>query len=326
MNKRNKNTSFLTRFLQAVVVMLVILIVIAGALSVASYRKAHTGKGHAGNAADIESTSVAENENNEEDISADTAQNASEEPGTAGEAQTSPAMTSEPSPSPSPTNSPKPKKKKKKKRKVNKIIAIDAGHQSRGDSSTEPEGPGSGTYKAKVSGGATGVSSGVPEYKLTLQVAQKLRKILAARGYQVYMVRTSNDVRISNKERAQAANNSGADIYIRIHADGSSDSSVNGSSALYPSRSNPYVGNLSDKSKKLSQCVLDEYCKKTGLRSRGLYQRNDLTGTNWSKIPVTLIEMGFLSNPSEDQRMQQSSFQKNMAEGIANGIDLYYDK
>ena len=78
MNKRNKNTSFLTRFLQAVVVMLVILIVIAGALSVASYRKAHTGKGHAGNAADIESTSVAENENNEEDISADTAQNASE--------------------------------------------------------------------------------------------------------------------------------------------------------------------------------------------------------------------------------------------------------
>ena len=49
-----------------------------------------------------------------------------------------------------------------------------------------------------------------------------------------------------------------------------------------------------------------------------------MTGTNWSKIPVTLIEMGFLSNPSEDEKMQDPSFQTIMAKGIADGIDLYY--
>ena len=69
-------------------------------------------------------------------------------------------------------------------------VAIDAGHQLRGDSSTEPEGPGSKTRKAKVAGGATGAATGVPEYQLTLDIAKKLRKELLDRGYEVYMVRT----------------------------------------------------------------------------------------------------------------------------------------
>ena len=75
-------------------------------------------------------------------------------------------------------------------------VAIDAGHQLRGDSSTEPEGPGSKTRKAKVAGGATGAATGVPEYQLTLDIAKKLRKELLDRGYEVYMVRTKNNVNI----------------------------------------------------------------------------------------------------------------------------------
>ena len=70
------------------------------------------------------------------------------------------------------------------------LIAIDAGHQARGNFATEPVGPGSGTRKAKVAGGATGVASHVPEYKLTLAVSKKLQKELKARGYKVYMIRT----------------------------------------------------------------------------------------------------------------------------------------
>ena len=97
-----------------------------------------------------------------------------------------------------------------------KKVAIDAGHQARGDSSTEPMGPGSSTKKAKVAGGATGVSTKVPEYKLTLSVAKKLKKELTSRGYEVYMVRNSNNVNISNKQRAKLANKSGAEIYSRI--------------------------------------------------------------------------------------------------------------
>lgn len=205
-----------------------------------------------------------------------------------------------------------------------KKVAIDAGHQARGNSSTEPVGPGSSTRKAKVSGGATGVSSKIPEYKLTLSVAKKLKKELTERGYEVYMIRSSNNVNISNKQRAQRANKSGADIYIRLHGDSSTSSSVKGASGLYPSSSNPYVGKLSKSSLRLTKKVLSAYCKETKIRNRGCVVRNDLTGTNWSKIPVTLIEMGFMSNPTEDRNMQKSKFQKKMATGIADGIDDYF--
>lgn len=205
-----------------------------------------------------------------------------------------------------------------------KKVAIDAGHQSVGDSSTEPVGPGSSTRKAKVAGGACGVATGVPEYKFTLSMAKKLRKQLIDRGYDVYMIRDKNDVNISNKQRALNANNSGSDIYIRLHGDSIGSSSVTGASALYPSKNNRYVGKLSSKSYKLSKKVLESYCKKTGIRNRGCVVRDDLTGTNWSKIPVTLIEMGFMSNSSEDRKMQQRDFQITMAEGLADGIDAYF--
>lgn len=205
-----------------------------------------------------------------------------------------------------------------------KKVAIDAGHQLHGDSSTEPVGPGSSTKKAKVAGGATGVSTGVPEYRLTLDVAKKLRKELLNRGYDVYMIRSKNDVNISNKKRAVKANKSGSDIYIRIHGDSSESSSVTGASALYPSKSNPYVSKLSKKSYKLSKTIIDNYCEVTGIKNRGCVVRDDLTGTNWSKIPVTLIEMGFMSNSAEDRKMQKKSFQNKMAEGMADGIDAYF--
>lgn len=210
------------------------------------------------------------------------------------------------------------------KSKANIKIAIDAGHQARGNSATEPIGPGSSTRKAKVAGGATGVATHVPEYKLTLAVAKKLQKELKNRGYQVYMIRTKNNVNISNKERAKLANKSGSDIYIRLHGDSIGSSAVTGASGLYPSKANKYVSKLSAKSKKLSACLLNSYCKKTGIKNRGLVARDDLTGTNWSKIPVSLIEMGFMSNPAEDRKMQKSKFQTKMAKGIADGIDAYF--
>ncbi len=213
---------------------------------------------------------------------------------------------------------------KRAKAETVKVIAIDAGHQSRGNYGTEPVGPGASTKKTKVAAGTSGVASKVPEYKLTLQISRKLRKELEARGYKVVMIRNSNKVNITNKERAQKANRSGADIYIRIHADGSTVSSVRGASALYPSAKNPYVGRLSKKSKKLSKAILNSYCKETGFRNRGLSLRDDLTGTNWSKIPVTLIELGFMSNPTEDKQMQKSSMQKKMVKGMADGIDAYF--
>lgn len=206
-----------------------------------------------------------------------------------------------------------------------KIIAIDPGHQSKGDSKTEAIGPGAKTKKARVAGGTTGVSSKVPEYKLTLQIAKKVKKELEKRGYEVVMTRTKNNVNISNKERAILANESGANLCIRLHADGSELGSVNGASALYPSKDNPYVSKLSAKSKKLAQAVIKNYCRATGARNRGTVKRDDLTGTNWSTIPVIVLEMGFMSNSKEDKNMQKSSYQKKMVKGICDGIDAYFE-
>lgn len=203
-------------------------------------------------------------------------------------------------------------------------VAIDAGHQAKGNSKKEPMGPGAKTKKPKVSSGTRGVATKVPESKLTLQVAKKLEKELKKRGYKVYMVRRKQNVNISNKKRAQRVNKSGADIYIRLHAD-AAGSSVKGASALYPSKRNPYVKKLSGKSKKLSKCILSSYCKSTKFKNRGLVQRDDLTGTNWSKVPVTLIEMGFMTNRTEDKKMQKISYQTKMVRGIANGVDKYFE-
>lgn len=207
--------------------------------------------------------------------------------------------------------------------KGKKVIGIDPGHQARGDSSTEPNGPGSKTYKAKVAGGTRGVSTGTYEYQLTMKVAKQLRSELLDRGYQVVMTRTKNDVNISNKERALLINESGADICLRIHADGGV-SSARGATALCPSSSNPYISSLYKQSKKLSESVLSSYCTATGIRSRGLSYRDDLTGTNWSTVPTSLIELGFLTNSTEDTYLCSASGQKSMVQGLADGIDAYF--
>ena len=98
----------------------------------------------------------------------------------------------------------------------NICVAIDAGHQRRGNSEKEPIGPGSSTYKAKVASGTSGVATGINEYELNLAVALKVRDILEERGYDVYMIRETHDVNISNAERAKLAAQNGADI-LRVH-------------------------------------------------------------------------------------------------------------
>ena len=206
-----------------------------------------------------------------------------------------------------------------------KIIYIDAGHQRYAGSGTEPIGPGSSTRKAKMTGGATGVATGVPEYKFNLTIAKKLRTALLKKGYDVVMSRTKHNVKLSNVARAKKGNKSGADICIRIHADSFSNSSATGASVLYASSSNPYyAGKYAKKSKKLATKLLNEYCKATGIYKRGIVVRNDLTGTNWSKMPTVLIECGFFSNPTEDRKLNKPSFQKKMVNGMVKGIDSYF--
>ena len=204
------------------------------------------------------------------------------------------------------------------------LIVIDPGHQTRGNSDKEPNGPGASTMKAKVTGGTSGPTSGLSEYQLTLTIGLKLRDELVNRGYTVIMTRETNDVDISNVERAQIANNAGAEAFIRIHANGSEDTSVNGAMTICQTASNPYNSAYYAASRKLSDCVLEAFVSATGCKKQYVWETDTMTGINWANVPSTIIEMGYMTNPTEDSNMASESYQQLMVSGIANGIDNYF--
>ena len=119
-------------------------------------------------------------------------------------------------------------------------------------------------------------------------------------------------------------NDAKADAFIRIHANSAGSSSVKGALTIAPAASNPYMTKKNRRaSQNLSKKVLKAMCKATGAKNRGVMYTNSMTGINWCKVPVTIVEMGFMSNPSEDRKMASASYQKKIVKGIADGIDKF---
>lgn len=206
---------------------------------------------------------------------------------------------------------------------LGKVIVVDPGHGINSYSKQEPVAPGSSQMKAAFVSGTSGANQ--TEEQLNLAVGLKLKTALEEKGATVYMTRETHECDVSNVDRAQMANELNADIAVRIHADGSANSSAHGVSVLVPG--NQYIKNseLISESRNAGESVLAAFVEATGASNRGISVRNDMTGFNWSEVPVILVEMGFMTNPEEDKLMETEDYQNKMVAGIVNGLEKHFE-
>jgi len=205
------------------------------------------------------------------------------------------------------------------------VVVIDPGHQARSDQTLEPVGPRSQVKKAKSTGGTTGVATHVPEYEMALQLSTNLAARLRKAGVKVVMTRTTNDVNLSNAERAAVANRAKADLFVRVHGNSSPDSAKAGVSTLFPA-ANQWARPYSLTSKQAALRVQRSVVSATGALDRGVEPRGDLAGFNYARLPSVLVECGFLSNPVEDRLLTSPHYQDKVAQGIADGVLAYLEQ
>lgn len=218
----------------------------------------------------------------------------------------------------------KEEEKEPEQQKRTQTVVIDPGHSAVVAEGTEPLGPGSTENKAADTSGTSGTVSGLAEYELTLSVSQKLRDVLQDRGYTVLMTRESNDVPVSCIERADVANNAEADAFVRIHANGSEDSSVKGAMTICITPDNPFYPELYEQARALSDCIINKLSESAGCENDGVWETDSMSGNNWSQVPATIVEMGYMTNPEEDALMATEDYQNKIVRGIADGIDQYF--
>jgi N-acetylmuramoyl-L-alanine amidase len=200
------------------------------------------------------------------------------------------------------------------------VIVVDPGHDLRANLATEPIGPGSTTMKIKDGGGTHGVVSGLSEADLNLRVALRLRSLLERAGVRVVMTRSRTaGTSIGNIARARIANRAGAALFLRIHADGSLDPGARGSHTLYPAYRRGWTDDVYAQSKRAARIVQAELVAALGFPDRGLQERPDYTGFNWANVPVVLVEMGFMTNPTEDRLLATLAYEQRAAVGLCRG-------
>ncbi|HGH1673848.1 TPA: N-acetylmuramoyl-L-alanine amidase [Bacillus cereus] len=203
------------------------------------------------------------------------------------------------------------------------LVVIDPGHQQKANLNLEPIGPGATTQKYKVTDGKTGVVTKKREAVLVLEMAFLLKEKLEAKGIQVLMTRTSQDVDISNKERATFANNHKANLFLRLHADGSENPNESGFAVLTPAEGSPYTKEIYAESLQISQMIVNKMRENQQVKVNGIKFRDDLSGFNWSKVPGVLLELGFMSNHEEDKKLSDPQYVNSLLQSVTDSVDAY---
>ena len=198
-------------------------------------------------------------------------------------------------------------------------IGIDPGHQAKGNRGQEPVSPGSAQTKDKVSSGTTGVATKIPEYKTNLAISLMLRERLRELGAEIKMTRETDDVDISNVERAQMMNEWGADLVLRIHCNAAESSSKTGI-GLYVRK----TGDKAEESHAAAEALIERMVVETGAKKDGVFKSDTYSGLNWSTVPSILVENGFMTNREEDEKLNNPHYQRKLVEGMAQGVADYF--
>ena len=156
------------------------------------------------------------------------------------------------------------------------------------------------------------IGFGRNEKDIALNISKKINANLKTLGFKTIMTR-STDVYVTLSNRYTIANNNNADLFVSVHLN-SASSSANGIETLYKG------------SKNFANDIQTEMISATGARDRGLKYRSDLAVLNGTKMPASLVEVGFISNNTESDKLATSSYQDKLATSITKGIAKYTDK
>ena len=199
------------------------------------------------------------------------------------------------------------------------LVCLDPGHGTipAVGRQTEPIGPGSSVSKIKDGGGAPG------EAPVALAIALRTRALLQRDGYRVAMTRTGPTYAGGNIARAHFCNVRHAALMIRIHADGSTDSSQHGVKTLVPALHRGWTDDIYARSLRAGRAVQSSVVRATGAKNVGILFRSDLTGFNWADVPAILVETGFMTNPAEARLLRSPPYQLRVARGLAAGAQAF---
>ena len=200
------------------------------------------------------------------------------------------------------------------------VVVVDPGHDRLANLRTEPIGPGSATRKIYDGGGTHGVVTGIREPDLTLAVSLRLRELLRRAGVGVVMTRTRTaGESMGNIARARIANRAHARLFLRVHADGAASSEARGTHTLTPALRRGWTDDVYAASHRAAGVVQTELVRALGFPDRGIQERSDYTGFNWADVPVILVELGFMTNPTEDRALARPAVRERAAIGLCRG-------
>ena len=207
------------------------------------------------------------------------------------------------------------------KRMEGLVIGINPGHQKKTISKQYPLAPGSSKKAKGVKTGACGKWTRVPEYETNLQIGLKLAALCSDAGATVVITRTSNDVMLTNIDRAKMLNDAGVDVALQLHCNSVSNARSEGNSA-YIRTTTPYA----DVNRAIGECITASISAQCGCKNLGVKICNTYMSLNWTETPSCLLEMGYLSNKKEDALLATDDYRNKVALGIFEGLCAYFGR